>query len=81
MFKFLVFVFLIFLLLVFLFGFSIVRFMGRFLFGIGSGRRDQTGRQQNQQSKGSGQQSSAQKRHKVFSSNDGEYIDYEEIKD
>jgi hypothetical protein len=75
MFKFLIFAFLIFLLMVFLLGFSFVRTLARVLFGIGAGRRNETNRRQ------SGNRQSSKKHRKVFNNSDGEYVDYEEIKD
>ncbi|MDR1526716.1 MAG: DUF4834 family protein [Dysgonamonadaceae bacterium] len=78
--RFLFIVFLLFVLLVFLFGFSILRMLFGGIFGTRPGNR----RQQNKQSQAHSKQnqtnaSSASK--KIIASDEGEYVDYVEIKD
>ena len=77
MFKFLIFAFLIFLLLIFLLGFSFVRTLARVLFGVGAGRNNESNRRQQSRSN----RQSTKTHRKVFNNKDGEYVDYEEIKD
>ena len=79
MFKFLFIAFFLFVLFVFVFGFSILRMLFRGIFGI-----KPKNVQQNKQSKTSQKQrpptaSSASK--KIIASDEGEYVDYVEIKD
>jgi hypothetical protein len=78
MFKFLFFAFLLFLLLIFMLGFSFVRTLGRVIFGVGSSRRTSDARRRRQESEQRSREAS--KRKKVFGNNEGEYVDYEEVK-
>ena len=65
------------LLFIFLFGFSVLRGIFRLLFGSGQSRNVHAKAKQEQQSS-----YKPPKQHsKVFSKNEGEYVDYEEIKD
>ena len=82
--KYLFVIFLLFVLFVFLFGFSILRMFFRGLFGI---KPKPENVQQNKQSKTSQQQrssatsSSSSSSQKIIASDEGEYVDYVEIKD
>ncbi len=84
MFKFLFIMFLFFLLLVFLAGFSILRAFKNMLFGgesnhTKSGRKrreDGSRRRQNNSEGGNGSPT----RKKIFAKDEGEYVDFEEIK-
>ena len=68
MFKFLFVMFFFFILLVFLMGFSILRTFKNILFGSGSSGKK--GEQRRQTSS----------RKKIFAKDEGEYVDYEEVK-
>ncbi|MDR2804730.1 MAG: DUF4834 family protein [Dysgonamonadaceae bacterium] len=74
--RFLFIVFLLFVFFVFLFGFSILRLLFRGIFGK-SNPRNKSSRQQSQTHQP--QDSSASK--KRIASDEGEYVDYVEIKD
>lgn len=86
MFKFLFIMFFMFLLLLFLMGFSILRSFKRLFFGEDNRRANNTQHQGHR----SGQASSSQEetrrsrtgssRKKIFTHEDGEYVDYEEVK-
>ena len=94
MFKFLFFIVFLFFLLVFLLGFSLLRGLKRFLFGDGGNQRQQT--YQRRTTSGSQKTSSTdsyanaeevedpphswKRRRKIYSQNEGEYVDYEEVK-
>jgi hypothetical protein len=81
MFRFLILVLLIFVGLVFLFGFSILRLLFGGLFGKRPGQNQQQTGQRNQNSNTQqNQQTSPSSEKKIFTSDDGEYVDYEEIK-
>ncbi|WP_455640791.1 DUF4834 family protein [Parabacteroides sp.] len=88
MFKFLFVMFFFFILLVFLMGFSILRTFKNILFGSGSsnGKR---GEQRRQTSTNSSRQQSyntaeedytSANRKKIFAKDEGEYVDFEEVK-
>jgi len=77
--KFLLIIVGLFCLIGFLFGFSVLRWMFRTIFGIKSDNRTSSSKQQ-KSSKTTNQKNSASDR-KVFSRDEGEYVDYEEIKD
>jgi hypothetical protein len=83
MFKFLFIIFLFFVLFVFLFGFSIIRLLFGGLFGTRPGQNQQrTNRQQAQnRDKNKTQSSSKSNTKKIIDSDEGEYVDYVEIKD
>ena len=83
MFKFLFIMFLFFLLLVFLAGFSILRAFKNMLFGgesnhtkSGRKRREDGNRRQNTSEGGNGSPT----RKKIFAKDEGEYVDFEDIK-
>lgn len=85
MFKFLFVIFFFFILLLFLMGFSVLRMFKNFLFGSGSG--DQRTKKKHQTSHKSSRSSSYKEeptvhvhRKKIFTEDDGEYVDYEEVK-
>lgn len=88
MIKFVLIIFLFFLLLVFLLDFSLVRSLGRFLFGSGNKstttqHRSSRARQQQHTSR---QQRPAdtprpQPKKKIIDKDEGEYVDYEEVKE
>jgi flagellar biosynthesis/type III secretory pathway M-ring protein FliF/YscJ len=84
MFKFLFIIFLIFVLFVFLFGFSIVRLLFGGLFSPRPGQNQQRTTQQQQtqnRDKNKTQTSSKSNAKKIIDSDEGEYVDYVEIKD
>lgn len=82
MFKFLFFIFFLFLLLLFLMGFSVLRSFKRFFFGESD--RSENSRPHNQRSSSraaeEARRSRAAQRKKIFTQDDGEYVDYEEVK-
>ena len=88
MFKFLFFMFFFFILLVFLMGFSILRTFKNILFGSGSSgkkgeqRRQTSGYSSNARSNSSAREEYASQasRKKIFAKDEGEYVDYEEVK-
>jgi len=69
----------LFCLLGFLFGFSVLRMMFKAIFGIKPDTRQSSSRQQKSNKTNDQKKSSSNK--KVFSHDEGEYIDYEEIKE
>lgn len=88
MFKFLFVMFFFFILLVFLMGFSILRTVKNILFGsVSSGKksgqhRQTSGYSSNAHSGKSSREeySSKSSRKKIFTKDEGEYVDYEEVK-
>ena len=88
MFKFLFVMFFFFILLVFLMGFSILRTFKNILFGSGSrGKKGEQRRQTSGDSSDARSNSSAREeyasqvsRKKIFAKDEGEYVDYEEVK-
>ena len=76
--KFLFMSFLVFLFIVFVFGFSIVRFIFRLLFGSGNDRN--TRQQQSSREQQNKTNYTEHNSPKVISKDEGEYVDYEEIK-
>lgn len=91
MFKFLFVLFFFFILLVFLMGFSLLRTFRNILFGNGSARakKEEQRRQTNNSHASSRPQGSrdcnddgttASPRKKIFAKDEGEYVDYEEVK-
>ncbi|MGM9758564.1 MAG: DUF4834 family protein [Parabacteroides sp.] len=82
MFKFLFILFFFFLLLLFLLGFSILRSFKQFLFGSSESKHRSSNRRsssQSQRSRMTYQQTQPQRR-KIFHKDEGEYVDYEEVK-
>lgn len=84
MFKFLFVLFFFFILLLALMGFSVLRMFKNFLFGTGS---DEQKTKKRHQSSHTSSRSSYQEeptvhvhRKKIFTEDDGEYVDYEEVK-
>ena len=73
--KFLFIVFFMFLFLIFLFGFSIIRGIFRLFFG-GMGHKRYANQQREQQAP-----PESKKNNKVFTKEEGEYVDYVEIKE
>ena len=88
MFKFLFVMFFFFLLLLFLMGFSIIRTFKNILFGSGNNgkKNGQQRRQTNnshskqQDNRSTRQEYTSTSRKKIFSKDEGEYVDYEEVK-
>lgn len=85
MFKFLFFMFFLFLLLLFLMGFSVLRSFKRFFFGTDNPRensRHQSSRTNSRSSSRAEEETrrSRDTRKKIFTQDDGEYVDYEEVK-
>lgn len=78
MIKFLFIAFLIFVLFVFLFGFSILRMLFGGLFGTSQNKQKQPFQEPQKQRQQTRTTSTNQK--KIIDSDEGEYIDYEEIK-
>lgn len=86
MFRFIFFLFFLFILLLFLMGFSVIRTFKNILFGGGNKKKAQQNRQRsrtgntyNQQSRTEHTNHSSPKK-KIISKDEGEYVDYEEIK-
>lgn len=85
MFKFLFVAFFFFMLLMFLLGFSVVRTFKNILFGKGDstkkgGQKRQTTSSNRRQNNSSTNQNYAAPRKKIIGEDEGEYVDYEEIK-
>lgn len=89
MFKFLFVVFFLFLLLVFLMGFSILRTFKNIFFGSNTSRKKEEYRSANNRSSAPSEPTSdtvdddartSYRRKKIFSKDEGEYVDYEEVK-
>lgn len=89
MFKFLFIIFAFFILLLFLLGFSIFRTFKNIFFGRGNTSKQNPYYQQRQQQSNASQRrdatsqqnnSSQDNRKKIFTKDEGEYVDYEEIK-
>ncbi|KKB46420.1 MULTISPECIES: DUF4834 family protein [Parabacteroides] len=89
MFKFLFVMFFFFILLVFLMGFSILRTFKNMLFGSGSSSGKKGEQRRQTSSYAGGQQSShdtneedyaTANRKKIFAKDEGEYVDFEEVK-
>ena len=89
MFKFLFFMFFLFLLLLFLMGFSVLRSFKRFFFGESnrsgnsyqqSNRTQANSRQSGSRAEEESRRTRAAQRKKIFKQDDGEYVDYEEVK-
>jgi hypothetical protein len=76
--KFLFTIFLVFVLFVFLFGFSILRFLFGGLFGL---KQNQKKTSRPSQKEEHNRQESKSGTKKIINPNEGEYVDYEEIKD
>ena len=82
MFKFLLTIFLIGFILVSLMGFSIIRSFKEFFFGSPKSKnRQRSASQSRQSSTKSSTRPQQSKRKKVIDSSEGEYVDYEEIKE
>ncbi len=79
--KFLFVAFLFFILFVFLFGFSILRMFVRLLFGSKpqqpGPQRSQSGRKSTTKQK----ETTTPSKQKIFTREEGEYVEYEEVKD
>lgn len=88
MFKFLFVIFFLFILLVFLMGFSILRTFKNIFFGSGSSKKREEPHRQTRHTASSGPSyyeneeagPSPSRRKKIFSKDEGEYVDYEEVK-
>ncbi len=84
MFKFLIMMFFLFLLLIFLLGFSMFRAFKNMLFGKGNNirteRRDTASGRRSTSGSNEYQNSSTRRRRKIFGKDEGEYVDYEEVK-
>jgi hypothetical protein len=84
MFKFLFVMFFFFILLLVLMGFSVLRTFKRIFFGIGDDgkKRSANNRTSNQKSHTytTKQERKSSSRPKIFSKDEGEYVDYEEVK-
>jgi flagellar biosynthesis component FlhA len=86
MFKFLFVIFGFFLLLMALLGFSVFRVFKRILFGSGDTTKQQQARHAEEQRRRNKQQTTQQThtkttKKKIISKDEGEYVDYEEVKD
>ena len=86
MFKFLFVIFFFFILLVFLMGFSVLRTFKRIFFGSGSSSNS-TGQHRRAANSGNtandayqDESQRNQQRKKIFAKDEGEYVDYEEVK-
>ncbi|MCL1937551.1 MAG: DUF4834 family protein [Candidatus Azobacteroides sp.] len=74
-------IFLVFILLVFLFGFSVLRALFGGLFGTKPQSNRPKAEQQKAEAKTRTQQTSPFIQKKIIDPNEGEYVEYEEIKD
>ena len=85
MFKFLFILFFFFLLLLFLMGFSILRSFKRFFFGSGDDRHRSANRHSSASHARKGrtvyEEPNRPTRRKIFKKDEGEYVDYEEVKE
>ena len=85
MFKFLFILFFFFLLLLFLMGFSILRSFKRFFFGSGDDRHRSASRHSSASPARKGrtvyEEPNRPTRRKIFNKDEGEYVDYEEVKE
>jgi hypothetical protein len=79
--KFLFITFLLFLLFVFLFGYSVLRMLFRGLFATRPKPENRSQSQQKKTNQSSKQTTQAGKTKKIIHSDEGEYVDFEEIKD
>ena len=83
MFKFLFVIFSVFILLLFLMGFSVFRVLKSLFFGSGNNER-KTQQQRRQSNRTSSNQQYTQQetsqRKKIIEKDEGEYVDYEEVK-
>ena len=85
MFKFLIVSFFMFLLLALLMGFSVLRMIRNFIFGSGDTQKKHKSQHRKSSSSSSRQQRSqhntaSSSRKKIISDDEGEYVDYEEVK-
>lgn len=82
MFKFIFLLFFLFVLMMFLLGFSVVRTFKNILFGGSTDRKRETHRRTNRNatSKEDHTQRTETSRKKIFTKDDGEYVDYEDVK-
>ena len=80
MFKFLLIAFLFFLSLIALFGFSIIRFFFQAFLGRPSKKQSQSSRKSYQNTNSQQSQSNPTPK-KIITKDEGEYVDYEEVKD
>lgn len=90
MLKFLAIAFLFFMLMLSLLGFSVIRMIKRTFFGGGGGGNEKKGQQRRQASASSSEQqqkkqyreesASNLQRKKIFTKEEGEYVDYEEVR-
>jgi len=83
MIQFLLILFLVFVLMIFSLGFSVVRLILRFLFGSRTTSPNSSSRREshNQQQRGTSDNNNTRKNtSKVFQKDEGEYVDFEEIK-
>lgn len=84
MFKFLFVMFFFFILLVFLMGFSILRTIKNILFGNGNNGRKEEQRSRSYETRSNNsarnERTSQTSRKKIFAEDEGEYVDYEEVK-
>ena len=78
MIKFFIVIFLFFILMVLMLGFSVVRTIGRVLFGSSS-HRNEAQRRRQQQKKQQTKEKRSSSHKKIFGKDEGEYIDYEEV--
>jgi hypothetical protein len=82
MFKFIFVMFFLFMLLLFLLGFSVLRTIKNILFGksdsVNKGKQQQTNTNRRQSSRTESQNATYRK--KIIPKDEGEYVDYEEVK-
>lgn len=79
--KFFFIIFLLFVLFVFLFGFSILRMLFKGIFGIPPSKSNNSSRNHQRQTKQSSKQTQTKSTKKIITRDEGEYVDFEEIKD
>ncbi len=69
------------IILVLVLGLSIVRGVLRFLFGTGSKSNQRSNRFEEEEEENTSDEASQPKRKKVFDKEDGEYVEFEEVKE
>ncbi len=84
MFKFFFMLFFLFILMLFLLGFSVVRTFKNILFGSSNDRKRETHRHRTSNNNATSREEQAQQTEashkKIFTKEDGEYVDYEDVK-
>ena len=67
--------------MIFIMGFSVIKFLFRIFFGGSNNNKTNSNRQQSNQQQSKTNYTGSKKSSKVFSNEEGEYVEYEEIDD